>query len=95
VIAAPVTEELLFRGLLFGGLAPSALGAFGAAIVTSLVWAAIHIQYDLFDMGTIFLAGLLLAAARHSTQSVILCIILHSAMNFVATVEALVALRME
>jgi membrane protease YdiL (CAAX protease family) len=95
VIAAPVTEELLFRGLLFGGLAPSVLGVLGAAIVTSLVWAAIHIQYDLFEMGTIFLAGLLLAAARHSTRSVVLCIILHSAMNLVATVEALVALRME
>lgn len=94
LIAAPLTEELLFRGLLFGGLARSALGPLGAAVLTTLVWSALHMQYDLIDIGSIFLGGLLLAAARYATESVVLCIILHSVMNLVATVETVIALRM-
>jgi len=90
LIAAPVSEELLFRGLLFSGLAQSQLRPEGAALVSSLAWAALHVQYDLYLMTSVFVTGLLLATARHYSRSTLLCIILHSVMNLIATVELLV-----
>jgi membrane protease YdiL (CAAX protease family) len=88
VVAAPVSEELLFRGLLFGGLASTRLGFVGTAIFTSACFAVMHVQYDSWAIGIIFLGGLLLAAARQSTGSIVPCLAMHAAMNFVATCEA-------
>jgi membrane protease YdiL (CAAX protease family) len=89
LVAAPISEELLFRGLLFGGLERSPLRPEGAALGSSLAWAALHLQYDLFGITSIFVAGLLLATARHYSRSTILCILLHAAMNLIATLELL------
>jgi membrane protease YdiL (CAAX protease family) len=41
----------------------------------------------LFGIGVIFVAGLLLGFARWKTGSLLLCMVLHAAMNLVATVE--------
>ncbi|MEX0610864.1 MAG: CPBP family intramembrane glutamic endopeptidase [Pirellulales bacterium] len=87
VIAAPLSEELLFRGFLFRGLMSTRLGRVGAAIITSLAWALIHIPYDWHVIAVIFVGGLLLAAARQSTQSVVTCILMHSAWNFLAMIQ--------
>jgi membrane protease YdiL (CAAX protease family) len=87
VIAAPLNEELLFRGLLFRGLMSTRWGWVGAAIITSLAWALIHIQYDWYAIGLIFVGGLLLAAARQLSQSVVTCILMHSAWNFISTIQ--------
>lgn len=88
VIAAPVAEETLFRGFLLAGWVPSRLGAWGSIILSSALWAAIHLQYDLYGIITIFGIGLLLGWARVKTGSVYLCIVLHGLMNLVATAEA-------
>ena len=87
IIAAPVFEELLFRGLLFQGLVETRLKVVGAAVITSLIWSAIHVQYDLYGIASIFAAGLLLSAARFFTGSVLLCILMHATQNLVATLE--------
>jgi membrane protease YdiL (CAAX protease family) len=42
VVAAPIAEELLFRGLLYRGLADSRLGAFGAVVLTSIAFGLVH-----------------------------------------------------
>jgi membrane protease YdiL (CAAX protease family) len=70
IVVAPLFEELLFRGFLFGGLVDSRLGLFGTALLTSALWTALHIQYDAYELGTVFVLGLLLAIARHTTGSV-------------------------
>jgi uncharacterized protein len=93
LIAAPLGEEFLFRGFLFAGLR-SSLGVVAAVIVTSLLWAAIHLQYDFYGMATIFGGGILLGFARHKTNSLWTTIILHSVMNLIATLELLVYLHM-
>ena len=93
VVAAPVVEELFFRGLLFEGLVRSRLGVAGAALSTSLLWAVIHTQYDAAVVVQIFVVGLLLAAARLTTQSVILCMLMHAFLNLVATLQLVYALR--
>lgn len=87
VVAAPVSEELLFRGLLFTGLLRSGWGFPGAAVASAACWAALHIQYDAIGMTTIALAGLLLAAARFNTNSIYPCLTMHAAMNAIATCE--------
>ncbi|HEX4332272.1 MAG TPA: type II CAAX endopeptidase family protein [Usitatibacter sp.] len=90
VAVAPVTEELIFRGFLVSGLRPTRLGASGAVLVSSLAWAAIHGQYDLYGMATIFALGVLLGTARVKTGSVLVPIALHSFSNVISTVEMMI-----
>ncbi|MEE8528029.1 MAG: type II CAAX endopeptidase family protein [Gammaproteobacteria bacterium] len=87
VIAAPAFEELFFRGFLLEGLRHMSPGPVGAVIFTAGLWAAIHVQYDLFDITTIFLFGLILSAARLKAGSVLLPFIMHALLNLVATVQ--------
>jgi uncharacterized protein len=42
VIAAPLMEEILFRGFLYRGLSESRLGVIGTIILTSLIWTLMH-----------------------------------------------------
>jgi len=89
--AAPLFEEIFFRGFLFQGLQHSWPGATGAIVITALVWAAIHMQYDAYQILTIFLGGLLLGAARWKTGSVSTTIIMHAFWNVLATVETAIS----
>ncbi len=90
VIAAPLFEEMLFRGFLLKGFATSFMGPIGAVVVTSGVWAVLHVQYDGFDMATVFCSGLLLGTARLVTGSLLVPLALHAAVNLLATVEVAV-----
>lgn len=85
--AAPIGEEIFFRGFIFEGLKSSSLGAIGAIVATSFVWAVIHLQYDLYGIGTIFAVGLLFGYVRLKTNSVYPTILLHAVMNLIATLE--------
>jgi len=87
IIAAPVSEELLFRGFIFRGLAASPLGGLGATLFTSVVWAGIHLQYDWYGKATILVTGLLLGWARLRTNSVLTTILMHAVMNLFATIQ--------
>lgn len=87
IVCAPLGEEIFFRGFLFEGLMHSKLGPWGAIVATSLVWAAIHVQYDLHGMATIFAGGLLLGYARWKTGSIYTTIALHALMNIVASIQ--------
>jgi membrane protease YdiL (CAAX protease family) len=84
VIFAPVFEEAFFRGFLFVGLERSRIGVAGTIIFTSLVWAALHMQYNLIGMATIVIMGIVLGVIRHRTHSLWPTIIFHSLWNFVA-----------
>ena len=90
VVAAPVCEEVFFRGFLFRGLQSSRLGGWGTIIVTAVWWAVIHLQYNVLGMLIIFLYGIVLGLARLKTGSLMLCMTLHAINNFVATVQALI-----
>jgi|SRR3954471_17895403 membrane protease YdiL (CAAX protease family) len=88
VIVGPVAEEVAFRGFLFRGLSATRLGVAGTLVVTSAIWAVMHIQYDFILTGEIFLIGLVLGWLRWASGSTLLTIILHIMTNFVATVQA-------
>ena len=88
VVAAPVVEEILFRGFLYRGLAESPRLGPGMAIgITALGWAALHVQYDLYGIATVYLMGLYLGLVRHLSGSTLLTILLHVLANAVATAE--------
>lgn len=87
VVAAPLSEELLFRGFVITGFAASRIGPAGAVIAASLAWASIHLQYDLYGIGTILVLGLLLGAARIGTGTVVVPMAMHALANLVATLE--------
>jgi membrane protease YdiL (CAAX protease family) len=93
VVAAPVSEEVFFRGFLFEGIRCTRLGSAGAVIVTSLGWALVHLQYDMYEMTTVFVLGVVLALARLRTNSLYTTIAMHALVNFLATLEAAVYVR--
>jgi len=82
-------RSFCFADFLFAGFQRSWLGIIGTIIVTSVLWAAIHVQYDHYGMAVIFLAGLVLGFARAKTGSLWLCVVLHSLMNVIAMIELL------
>jgi membrane protease YdiL (CAAX protease family) len=87
VIAAPVVEELFFRGFLFAGLSASRLGPRWTIAITSVAWGSTHTQYQLYDILMICALGVALGIARWKTASIYTTIILHSITNLGATVE--------
>jgi HAD superfamily hydrolase (TIGR01509 family) len=89
IAGAPLSEEVVFRGFLFKGILHSRLGGVGAVLLTSLIWAAVHHQYDLYGIATIFVIGLLLGTARMKTDSVYPGIVMHALMNLIATIQVM------
>ena len=88
-VIAPVTEELLTRGFLYRGWSESFLRPVGAIVLSSLVWTAMHLQYDWFFFGEIFSIGLLFGYMRYRSRSTALTMVLHGLNNFAATVQTL------
>ena len=71
-----MTEEFFARGFLYRGWSESFLGSTGAIVLSSLVWTALHLQYDWFFLGEVFSIGLLLGYIRyrsHSTWLTMVC----------------------
>ena len=83
VVAAPLAEEYLFRGVLLVWLRRH-IGEFGSAVITALGWAALHVQYDFIWMGAIAASGILLAYIRMRGGSLWLVIGIHAANNAIA-----------
>jgi membrane protease YdiL (CAAX protease family) len=88
-VAAPVSEELFARGFLYRGWSQSFLGPVGAIILSSMVWTALHLQYDWFFFGEVFSIGLLLGYLRYRSGSTWLTIIVHGLNNLAATLQTL------
>lgn len=92
VIVAPIYEELIFRGILWSAIAeqfaalPFSMqrGAVVASIVTSLVFAAIHLQYGIYEISTLVVLALIFCYARIKSGSLILPMLLHIINNGVA-----------
>jgi membrane protease YdiL (CAAX protease family) len=89
--AAPISEELLARGFLYRGWSETLLRPAGAVILSSLVWTALHLQYDRdwFAFGEVLSIGLLLGYLRYRSGSIWLTVILHGLNNLAAVVQSL------
>lgn len=90
VIAAPLLEELVFRGYLFKAWRHSRLGLSGTLIVTSILFTLLHLgQYGWVYLTMIFSLSILLGLAREKSGSVWVPILIHAANNLVATVTVI------
>jgi len=90
ILVAPLGEEIAFRGFLFRGLSNTWLGIAGTIVVTSALWAIMHVQYDWLEVAQIVLIGLLLGWLRWASGSTALTILLHMLTNLGATLEAMI-----
>jgi len=88
-VAAPVSEELFARGFLYRGWSETFLGPAGAILLSSLVWTALHLQYDWFFFGEVFSIGLLLGYLRYRFHSTWLTIFVHGLNNLAAVVQSI------
>jgi membrane protease YdiL (CAAX protease family) len=59
-------------------------------VITSLLWALIHLQYGPYEISTVFILGLILGVARLTTGSIYTSIAMHAFVNLVATAEVAV-----
>jgi membrane protease YdiL (CAAX protease family) len=87
VVAAPLAEELVFRGFMFRGLAASRVGVPGAILIPSAIWAVMHIQYSAFYLVHIFIIGLLLGWLRWRSGSTTLTLLLHAIINLTSLIQ--------
>ena len=88
-VAAPVSEELFARGFLYRGWSESFLGPAGAILLSSLMWTALHLQYDWFFFGEVFSIGLLLGYLRYRFNSTWLTIAMHGLNNIAAVAQTM------
>jgi membrane protease YdiL (CAAX protease family) len=93
VVGAPLAEEIMFRGFLFRGWAQKPRQVWPAIVVISLLWAAMHTQYDWFGIGQIFIIGLVLGWIRWRSGSTLLVILLHGMVNAWATVQTIMVME--
>lgn len=93
VVVAPAGEEILFRGFLFRGWLRRPGDAWPVIVVTALLFALLHVQYDWFVIAQIFLFGLLLGFMRWASGSTILTMLLHALINFEGMVETWMSLH--
>jgi membrane protease YdiL (CAAX protease family) len=80
IVAAPLGEEVFFRGMLFGSLR-GRIGFARAAALSSLVFALVHVQPPLVIL--MFFVGLGLAFAYERRGSLVAPIAAHAAFNLI------------
>lgn len=85
VIAAPISEEVCFRGFLFGGLRER-LPRIAAALVSALIFGALHATTGISAVPALIAFGFILALLYEKTGSIVPGILLHMLNNSVALI---------
>jgi membrane protease YdiL (CAAX protease family) len=80
-IGAPLSEELLFRGFLLSALAHTRLGFWGAAVIATALWTALHFGYSLAAIIEVFIVGLAFSWLLWRTGSLRVAIFSHAVYN--------------
>jgi membrane protease YdiL (CAAX protease family) len=91
VVVAPVVEELVFRGVLYGTLR-GGLSVWVSAALSAAVFALAH-GYGAWGFASVFLSGVLWALAYEKTGSLLPSILAHAATNFMTAAVLIVLLR--
>lgn len=89
VVVTPIGEEILFRGFLFRGWLRTPANAWPVILITSLLWALVHVQYDAYVIAQVFVFGVMLGWLRWTTGSTILTILLHALINCEGMLETI------
>lgn len=80
VVAAPISEEICFRGMLFGGLR-NRLPRLPAALVAGLVFGALHATTGVGAVPPLMVFGFVLCLLYEETGSIVPGILLHAVNN--------------
>ena len=89
-ILAPVLEEIIYRGWLYQRLVDEKIDAKKVVVLTSLIFALVHSQYEhSFTFFTIFSFGLLFGYIRYKSQNIAYCILIHMLYNVTLLVYTL------
>jgi membrane protease YdiL (CAAX protease family) len=82
---APLGEESLFRGYLFRKISEKSGSALAGAIVSSAIFAALHVFYgSVAEVAVAFFVALALCAFRQKTGSLIPPLVAHASFNFLS-----------
>jgi uncharacterized protein len=81
VVMAPLVEEVVFRGVLFQGM-KRRVGLWPAAVVSSLLFAVVHVevQQPIYSSGFVLL-GILFAWTMHRFGSLVVPLVAHATFN--------------
>ena len=85
VIAAPVSEEVCFRGMLFGGLR-TRMPRIAAALLSGLIFGALHALTGISAVPPLIFFGFVLALLYEKTGSIVPGILLHMLNNSIALI---------
>ncbi len=88
VLTAPLTEELVYRGLLYSPLKP-AVGIVGAVTIPTLLFAIVHVpQYwgAWASLTGLLLLSLALTITRAKTKSIYPCVAIHTLFNLIGAI---------
>lgn len=86
-IAGPIFEELFFRGLLINTFNTLNKGVHFSVMITSILFALVHGQYNLTVMLAIIPFGLILGYSRIYSKSIIPAIIVHVLNNSITLIS--------
>lgn len=76
VIAAPISEEFCFRGMLFGGLRRS-LSRIPAALIAGFIFGGLHVTTGIAAVPPLMIFGFVLCLLYEKTGSIVPGIMLH------------------
>jgi CAAX protease family protein len=93
VAVTPIGEETLFRGFLFRGWLRAPRDAWPVILITALLWALVHVQYDWYVIAQVFVFGVMLGWLRWASGSTILTMVLHAMINCEGMLETIVSLH--
>lgn len=91
VVVTPVGEEVLFRGFLFRGWHRSPSDAWAVILITAALFAVMHVQYEPYVIGQVFVCGALLGWFRWVSGSTVLTILMHALINLEGMIETVLA----
>ena len=90
-ILAPLTEELLFRSVVFKLLSP--FGAVTAVVISALMFSLLHVSPG--GIIIIFAMGIVLGIIRYVSGSVFACMVFHAINNFYGIIETVFSREIE
>ena len=89
-LLAPIMEEAIFRGYMFGAWRHTRLGFSGTLLLTSLLFTLLHYgQYSLPILAFLFVFSMILGFARERSGSLLLPIVLHGINNLLSVITVL------
>jgi len=93
IVAAPIGEEILFRGFIFRGFVREPRNALPGILVIALMWGLLHLgQFEWFSVAIVCLVGVLFGYVRYFSGSTTLTILLHMLLNLESVGETMIAL---